>query len=176
MRRWMILLTVAVAAMTVLAAPAGAVPDAQNTQVGGTGVYEWSDLFGDPYGEGDICEPLDGEFAAYSDFVMRIEGDLTGCWYQLVDDYTMTPSGAYKEHGREVFVADGTGDVFQLTYTFTGKFDADGNEIHGRCQHKIVAGSGTRVFEGATGRIDFKDDVDAGINYYRGHIKLANGG
>lgn len=175
MKRWMVLITVAATMVTVLAAPVSAGADAQTTQVRGTGVYEWAELFGDPFGEGDVCAPLDGDFAAYTDFVMRIEGDLTGCWYQIVDDYAMTPSGTYREHGREVFVADGTGDLFAMTYTFTGKFDAEGNEIHGRCQHPIVPGSGTGVFAGATGRIDFKDDVDAGINYYRGHIKAPSG-
>ena len=39
-----------------------------------------------------------------------------------------------------------------------------GAEIFGRCQHPIVAGSGEGVFEGVTGRIDMKDDIEAG-NY-----------
>jgi hypothetical protein len=47
-----------------------------------------------------------------------------------------------------------------------------GSEVRGRCEHPIVAGSGTGGFEGATGRIDFKDDVVAGEFLYRGHISL----
>ena len=45
-------------------------------------------------------------------------------------------------------------------------------EIFGRCQHPIVAGSGTGVFEGVTGRLDFKDDIAAGNFPYRGHFKF----
>ena len=46
-------------------------------------------------------------------------------------------------------------------------------EIFGRCQHPIAAGSGTGGFEGAKGRIDFKDIISDPIVYvYRGHIRL----
>jgi hypothetical protein len=34
----------------------------------------------------------------------------------------------------------------------------------------MVKGSGEGVFEGATGRLDFKDDIDAGNYPYRGHF------
>jgi hypothetical protein len=54
-----------------------------------------------------------------------------------------------------------------------GKFDAADNEIWGRCQHKIV--SGTNGFAGATGRIDFTDNVATQTANYRGHITLADG-
>jgi hypothetical protein len=47
-----------------------------------------------------------------------------------------------------------------------------GSELHGRCQHPIVAGSGAGGFEGATGRVDFKDEVTTGRYLYRGHITL----
>ena len=176
LRRSAVVLTSVALMMGFVAAPAGAGPQAKNTQFAGSAVYEWSDLFGDAYNPGepdlDVCAPLDGEFAAYTDFTMRIEGDLTGCWYTLVLDFNETPSGAYSETGLEVFVADDTDDMFWTTYDFHGKFDAEGNEIHGRCQHLVVDGTG--MFEDATGRLDFKDDVDAGINYYRGHMKLPN--
>ena len=49
---------------------------------------------------------------------------------------------------------------------------SSGSEVHGRCQHPIVAGSGTGGFAGATGRADFKDDVVTGEFLYRGHISL----
>jgi hypothetical protein len=44
-------------------------------------------------------------------------------------------------------------------------------EIFGRCQHPLVAGTGSGVFAGATGRLDFKDEVETGIFYYRGHVR-----
>lgn len=170
MRRLSVL-GLAVAMVLVVAVPAGASPGAKNTQFRGSAVYEWSASFGDPYNAADDeCAPLDGDFADFIDFTMRIEGDLQGCWYTIVDGFSATSSGAWKEHGREVFVADGSGDMFWTTYDFHAKFDADGNEIHGRCQHLVVAGNG--MFDGAWGRLDFKDDVDAGVNYYRGHMKL----
>ena len=64
--------------------------------------------------------------------------------------------------------------TFATTYKFESKWDPDvstGSEVHGRCQHPIVAGSGTGGFEGATGRVDFKDEVTTGQNFYWGHIK-----
>ena len=65
--------------------------------------------------------------------------------------------------------------TFRTTYKFEGKLNSAGLEIKGRCQHKIVAGSGTGGFLGASGRVDFKDIIGATtlIEYhYRGHIIL----
>ena len=45
-------------------------------------------------------------------------------------------------------------------------------QIFGRCQHPIVSGSGTGVFEGVEGRLDFNDDVSTGIFYYKGHLRF----
>ena len=47
-----------------------------------------------------------------------------------------------------------------------------GSEVKGRCQHPIIKGSGSGGFAGATGRVDFKDEVDTGEYFYRGHIAL----
>ena len=107
-------------------------------------------------------------------------GSLGGCWYTNIE---MTkdngaPSGVYIESGEEVFVGSlngGPEGTFGTTYQFESKWDPDvstGSEVHGRCQHPIVAGSGTGGFEGATGRADFKDEVTTGQFFYRGHIKL----
>ena len=49
---------------------------------------------------------------------------------------------------------------------------ATGVEVMGRCQHPLTAGSGTGIFAGATGRLDFKDEVSTGLFFYRGHITL----
>jgi hypothetical protein len=95
-----------------------------------------------------------------------IEGDLIGCWYTTSASATVTPSGIVNERGTETFIGEWNEQEvkFDTTYKFTGKFDADGNEIHGRCQHPIVAGD-------VAGRIDFKDDVTTGEFFYRGHLR-----
>jgi len=112
------------------------------------------------------------------------DGSLVGCWYTDAITYGKgNPSGTYQERGEETFVgsyydADGNEigfGSFSTTYKFTGKFAPDGTEIHGRCQHPIVSGSGTGVFEGVTGRVDFKDVEPAlGILEYRGHLRFPN--
>ncbi len=113
-----------------------------------------------------------------SDLPIRITGDLEGCLYQFFGPGTWHPSNTYKEVGTEVFVgclADGvTCGTFDTTYLFTAKYsDQNFNgQLWGRCQHPIVEGSGTGDFAGATGRLDFKDNVDAGNFSMRGHIKL----
>lgn len=108
------------------------------------------------------------------------EGNLIGCLINTgFDDPRITPSGVYLERGTETFVGclyeDGVEigcGSFDTTYLFSGKFPPDGEQQFGRCQHPIVAGTGTGVFEGATGRIDFKDDLDAGLFNFRGHVSL----
>jgi hypothetical protein len=107
-------------------------------------------------------------------------GSLVGCWYTNIEatkDNGAT-SGVYIESGEEIFVGslnDGPKGTFGTTHQFESKWDPDvstGSEVHGRCQHPIVAGSGTGGFEGATGRVDFKDQVTTGQFFYRGHIKV----
>ena len=113
-----------------------------------------------------------------SDFTLVIEGDLDGCWYTSVETGMETPSGVHIETGTEVFVGcmntDGVESCgfFTTTYRFEAKVAANGDQIFGRCQHPIVSGSGTGDFEGATGRLDFKDKVETGEALYKGHIKL----
>jgi len=107
-------------------------------------------------------------------------GSLEGCLYFKIDASTDNgaPSGVYIEQGREVFVGTlnrGAPGLFTTTYKFESKWDPDvstGDEVKGRCQHPIVAGSGTGGFAGATGRFDFKDVVSDGSILYRGHITL----
>ena len=100
-------------------------------------------------------------------FTLVLEGDLEGCWYtDTIPTMKETPSGVYMERGTETFEGTWNGDpvTFSTTYKFTAKFDADFNEIHGRCQHPVAHGD-------VDGRIDFKDDVETGIFYYRGHLR-----
>ena len=106
-------------------------------------------------------------------------GSLEGCWYTDVNTVKETPGGVYLESGEEVFVGSLNGGpvgTFATTYKFEGKYDPDsGVQLHGRCQHPIVEGSGTGGFEGAKGRLDFKDIITPGAlttYVYRGHIKF----
>lgn len=135
------------------------------TQISGVGFYATS-------GECDY----EGQGAAYA---IRMTGDLQGCLYAFIDDFECSPSGTYREEGREYFVGtyNGQSGTFWTTYKFEAKYeDCDGGplgaEIFGRCQHPIVAGSGTGVFDGVTGRLDFKDDIEAGNFPYRGHLRF----
>jgi hypothetical protein len=118
------------------------------------------------------------DFTSYPGLVMT--GSLSGCLYTKVETSKETPSGVYLESGEEVFVGSldgGPVGTFATTYKFESKWDPDvssGVELHGRCQHPIVEGSGTGGFEGARGRLDIKDIIGDPVTYvYRGHIKLS---
>jgi len=118
--------------------------------------------------------------AGFEDFTMVMTGSLEGCWYTDIigTKDNGTPSGLYQERGEEVFVGSldgGPVGTFSTTYKFTSKWNPDvstGSEVRGRCEHPIGAGSGSGGFAGATGRVDFKDDVATGEYIYRGHISL----
>jgi hypothetical protein len=116
-------------------------------------------------------------------YAVSMTGDLEGCLYTYVEDFECSPSGTYRETGREYFVGtyNGVSGTFRTEYKFEGKYEGCaengsyvGAEIKGRCQHPFVKGSGTGVFEGVTGRIDFKDDIEAGNFPYRGHLNRVN--
>jgi hypothetical protein len=160
MRKAMATLTSIAAALVVVVVPAGAAIAGAN-QI--SGVANWAAECG----------------GLTSEFTMVIEEDLEGCWYtDTIDTGKEMPSGVYLETGTETFVGCLTVDgeeqcgSFSTTYRFSSKFAASGEQIFGRCQHPIVSGSGTGDFEGATGRLDFKDDVETGEAAYRGHIAL----
>ena len=110
-------------------------------------------------------------------YAIRMTGDLQGCLYAFIDEYECSPSGTYREEGREYFVGTYNGQygTFWTTYKFEAKYeDCDGGplgaEIFGRCQHPIVEGSGTGVFNGVSGQLNFKDDIEAGNFPYKGHL------
>jgi len=148
--------------MLALASPATA---AGTTQISGDATF-------------DAAGPCGTPVPGFPDYAgLELTGDLEGCWYTAVESIKTTPSGVYLETGREMFVGSVNGGpegTFTTTYHFEAKFDnATGAELKGRCQHKIAAGSGTGGFEGATGRVDFKDIIGDPVTYvYRGHIKL----
>jgi hypothetical protein len=115
-------------------------------------------------------------------------GGLVGCWY--TDTFNQKNKRIDPAGGKYVFIYDGTehftgcldtdgdgqcsGDptgTFYTTFTFTTQ-DVDAPptypEIRGRCHHPIVSGTGD--FAGATGVINFKDDVSNLTSPYMGHI------
>jgi hypothetical protein len=135
---------------------------------------------------GDPCASVDPATGQAPVLSNAMAGSLIGCWY--TDTFkliTITPSGVVHATGIEHYVGcldiglhrdctdtDPTGTL-ALTYTFEAKLDLiPGNEIWGRCQHRIVSGTGR--FDGAAGRIDFKDNVTNGTSTCRGHITLAD--
>jgi hypothetical protein len=167
-QRMSVLAIIAISTTMVGSAPVSAT----SNQVSGIGVFDPS---------GTICPgPPDGyaDFVSYPPIVLT--GSLEGCWYTKVDSVKDhgAPSGIYLESGREVFVGSlngGPTGLFATTYKFESKWDPDvstGTEVHGRCQHPMVVGSGTGGFEEATGRIDFKDIVADGSYLYRGHLSI----
>ena len=137
------------------------------TQISGVGYWDAS----------DGCNSA-GQGA---DFALAMTGDINGCLYVFVDEYECSPSGTYREFGREKFVGtyNGQPGTFWTSYKFEAKYEGCaengsyvGAEIKGRCQHPIVEGSGDGVFEGVTGRIHFKDDIEAGNYPYTGHLQF----
>lgn len=139
------------------------------TQLSGIGYFDAA----------DECNSA-SQGAAYA---ITMTGDLEGCLYTYVDDFECSPSGTYREVGREYFVGtyNGEAGTFWTEYKFESKYEGcaeDGSyigaEIKGRCQHPLVKGTGTGVFEGVTGRVAFKDDIEAGNYPYRAHLNRVN--
>ena len=158
MRRILAVLTLMALLVVALAVPAFA---RGATQISGIGFFAEEDVCGDSGGEG-------------ADYALILTGDLEGCLYTFIETAKSSPSGTYRETGTEVFVASDGSGTFETTYRFEAKYEDVDNltgEIFGRCQHPIVKGSGTGIFEGVTGRLDFKDDIEAGNFPYRGHLR-----
>jgi hypothetical protein len=141
------------------------------TQISGVAVFDdpLDPACNDPEGAG----PPPADYA----LIMDGDGDLEGCLYTFVETTDCSPSGTYRETGTELFVGEYNGEVgtFRTTYKFEAKYEDCPNlvgEIFGRCQHPIVEGSGTGRFEGVSGRLDFKDEVETGEFLYRGHLRF----
>ena len=144
----------------VLTVPSPALAEGA-TQISGVGYFAEPGECTDPEGQG-------------ADFALTMTGDLEGCHYVFVETAEGSPSGTYRETGTEIFVGQYNGEAgtFSTTYRFEAKYEDWVNlvgEIFGRCQHPIVAGSGTGDFAGVTGRLDVKDDIAAGNFPYKGH-------
>jgi hypothetical protein len=126
--------------------------------------------------ERPVC-PIEDTAYADADYALVMTGHLEGCLYTFVGPHKSSPSGTYRETGTETFVGsylDKGSGTFETTYRFEAKYEDVDNlvgEQFGRCQHPIVEGSGTGIFEGVSGRLDFKDDVESGTFLYRGHLR-----
>jgi hypothetical protein len=132
---------------------------------------------------GDPCrglDPLTGQAPAQAN---TMAGSLIGCWYtDSLDQVQSSPNGAILAIGTEHFVGclDTDSDhtcatrdprgTLVLIYAFEGRFDKQGHELSGGCQHPIMSGTG--AFAGARGRIDFSDNVMTGTSSYRGQVTL----
>src|SRR5918995_6033883 len=160
MKRRLTILTLTALAVVALigvvwTAPSPALAEGA-TQISGVAVLD----------EADECDS--GSVGA--DFALVMDGDLEGCLYTLVETAESSPSGTYRETGTETFVdyseEDGTVvGTFKTTYRFEAKYEDvtdPATEIFGRCQHPIVEVSGTGIYEGVSGQLFFKDDVEAG--------------
>jgi hypothetical protein len=170
MKRRLTLLTLTTLAVVALIgvvsrAPSPALAEGA-TQISGIAFFDEGGTCDDPDPEGEV-----------PNFALIMTGDLEGCLYTFVDSAKSSPSGTYRETGTERFVAteeDGTVvGTFETTYRFEAKYEDvtdPATEIFGRCQHPIVEGSGTGIFEGVSGQLFFKDDVEARNFLYRGHL------
>jgi hypothetical protein len=148
-----------VAAKDVSAAPSPELAGGA-TQISGIAFFD----------EADSC---DSESMG-ADYALIMHGDLEGCLYTFVGPAVSSPSGTYRETGTELFVASDGSGTFRTTYRFEAKYEDVANlagEIFGRCQHPIVEGSGTGDYEGVSGILLFKDDIEAGNFPYRGHLR-----
>jgi hypothetical protein len=142
----------------ILAAPAALAGGA--TQISGVAFFD----------EADTCDSA----SVGADFALLMTGDLDGCLYTFVQTAQSSPSGTYRETGTELFVASDGAGTFETTYRFEAKYEdvaTLSGEIFGRCQHPIVEGSGTGIYESVSGQLFFKDDVEAGTFPYRGHLR-----
>jgi hypothetical protein len=114
-------------------------------------------------------------------------GRLLGCWYtDTFNPVRSGPNGAILAIGTEHFVGCLDADrnracagrdprgTLALIYAFEARFDQQGHELSGGCQHPIMSGTG--AFTGARGRIDFKDNVKAGTSRYHGMLTLKKSG
>src|SRR5215204_5323980 len=122
------------------------------------------------FDERDACDSA----RVGADFALIMTGDLDGCLYTFVEAAQSSPSGTYRETGTELFVASEGAGTFETTYRVEAKFEDVANlagTIFERCQHPIVGGSGTGIYEGVSGRLDFRNDVEAGNYPYKGHLR-----
>lgn len=109
----------------------------------------------------------------------KMTGRLVGCWWIDTFETKSSPDkSTFLATGTEHFTGwlGSTYGTFYTTYTFTAKTDGPwptSAEIHGRCHHPIIRGTGG--FAGASGVLNFHDVVDVSPPYYPyiGNVHLA---
>ena len=152
--------TACFALMTLLFVPPAGASNGY-TQISGLGEFPDGACTEDPQGP--------------PDYIIALSGDLDGCVYGYVESFRFHEGGGtYQESALEIFIGS-WGELegsFQMQEFFTAKFTEDFTQEFGRCQHPIIKGSGTGDFVGIEGRLDFKDDIEAGNAPYRGHLRL----
>jgi hypothetical protein len=165
MKRRLTILTLATLALAAFigmvsaAAPSPALAGGA-TQISGVAFFD----------EADACDSA----SVGADFALLMTGDLDGCLYTFVETAESSPSGTYREMGTELFVASEGAGTFETTYRVEAKFedvDTLAGTIFERCQHPIVEGSGTGLYEGVSGQLFFRNDVEAGNYLYKGHLR-----
>ncbi len=128
-------------------------------------------------GEEACDEPITNSAGVSPDASLDMTGDLQGCLYIFIETYECMPGGVYIEDGHEIYVgsgAEGDDGTFQTEYRFVAHFPSEAdchaftNMIRGRCQHPIVAGSGTGDYRGVTGKFQMVDNVEEGYADYLG--------
>jgi hypothetical protein len=142
----------------ILAAPAALAGGA--TQISGVAFFDGA----------DSCDSA----SVGADFALIMTGDLDGCLYTFIETSESSPSGTYRGVGTELFVASEGAGTFETTYRVEAKFedvDTLAGTIFERCQHPIVEGSGTGLYEGVSGQLFFRNDVEAGNYLYKGHLR-----
>jgi hypothetical protein len=110
-------------------------------------------------------------------YAFPVAGDLEGCVYGVITSSRYHEgSGTYQEVADEIFVGTygSLEGSFEMTENYTAKDGADNvtGLYFARCKHPIKTGTGTGDFDGVTGRLDFKDDTDAGTSTYTGHLRF----
>ena len=120
-------------------------------------------------GEEPCDAPITNADGDSADLSLDFVGDLDGCLYIFVESFTCSSNGVYVEEGGEIYVGSGApGDdgTFETTYRFVAHFaseedcNAFNNQLSGRCQHPIVAGSGTGDYRGVSGKFQMTDNVE----------------
>jgi hypothetical protein len=148
----------AIIVLVLVLAAASPAAGAGTTQVGGVQT---------PVTSGPCYNPT--EIASFT-----MNGSLEGCWY--TDNLTCQAhtAGTVQCTGNEHFVGSigrSSGTLY-FSFQFSGKYGGPPTfpELHGRCHHPVIRGDGD--FSGATGVLDFQDDVTTGCATYTGHITL----
>ena len=107
-------------ALIAFVAPVGAGNNGQ-TQVSGSGVFDTGNCVAYNVNPNNPLGGTDAHFA-----IDLNVGDMLGCMYIIVDDFSCSPSGTYRESGREIYVIDGgelgLSGIFETTYFARAKF------------------------------------------------------